>query len=78
MSIAPVVRSNAPSPCDPLATLFSEKDSHCFEQQRFPHREWNWGGAKDPIAGGDVYDCVISLPNSSRIYILGQIRKSER
>ena len=78
MYIAPVARSNAPSPCDPLATLFSEKDSHCFEQQRFPHREWNWCGAKDPIAGGDVNDCVISLPNSSRIYILGQIRKSER
>jgi hypothetical protein len=78
MYIAPIARSNAPSPYDPFATLFSEKDSHCFEQQRFQHREWNWCGAKDPIAGGDVNDCVISLPNGSRIYILGQVRKSER
>jgi hypothetical protein len=51
-----------------LATLFSEKNSHCFEQQRFPHQEWNWCGAKDPIAGGDVNDFAISLPNGSRDY----------
>ncbi len=78
MYIALVARSNAPSPCDPLATLFSEKNSHCFEQQRFPHREWNWCGAKNPIAGGDVNNCVTSLPNSSRIYIFVQVRKHER
>ena len=78
MYIATFARSNAPSPCDPLATLFSEKGSHCFEQQWFLHRELNWCGATDPIAGGDVNDCVISPPNGSRIYILGQVRKSER
>jgi len=57
--------------CASCPTLFSEKISYCFEQQRFPRREWNWCGAIDPITGEDVNDCMIALQNGSRIYTLG-------